>query len=74
MPRPYRGTITIKTSTNALIRASKSEFIRQLYAQLGPDEFYRRRLDWLQVNKKKTSYDRLVAYLRGAGLEVPPHT
>ena len=74
MPRPYRGLITCKTNTNALIRASKSEFVRQLYARLGPEEFYRRRLEWLQANRKKTSYDRLVAYLRGVGLEISPHT
>ena len=56
MPRPNRGTITSKTSTNALIRASKSEFIRSVYARLGPKEFYRRRLERLQANGKATSY------------------
>jgi hypothetical protein len=74
MPRPYRGTITRKTSANTLIRASKSQFIRQLYGRLGPEEFYRRRLDWLQANGKRTSYDRLVAYLRGAGVRISPRT
>jgi hypothetical protein len=63
-----------KTSTNALIPASKSEFIRQLYARLGPAEFYRRRLEWLRANGNKTSYDRLVANLHSAGIEVSPHT
>jgi hypothetical protein len=74
MPRPYAGTITKKTSTNELIRASKSELIRQLYARLGPEEFYGRRLDWSQVNGKATSYVRLVAHLRRVGLELSPHT
>src|SRR5262249_14395493 len=74
MPRPFRGTITRSTSTHQLIRASKSEFVRQLYARLGPAEFYRRRLDWLQSHGKTTSYVRLVAYLRGAGIGIPPHT
>jgi hypothetical protein len=55
MPRPYRGTITSKTGTNALIRPSKSEFIRRPYAQLGPIVFYRRRLDWSHANGKTTS-------------------
>ena len=74
MPRPYRETITRNTSTNGLIRASKSESVRQLYARLGPEEFYRRRLDWLQANGKQVSYGRLIAYLRGAGIVIPPHT
>jgi hypothetical protein len=74
MPRPFRETITRSTSTNQLMRASKSQFVRQLYALLGPEEFYRRRLDWLQANQRRTSYDRLVAYLRGAGMSISPHT
>jgi hypothetical protein len=74
MPRPYRGTITGRTSKNELIRASKRKFLRQLYARLGPEEFYRRRLDWLQANGKKTSYARLVAYLGRVGIDVSPHT
>jgi hypothetical protein len=74
MPRPFRETITKATTTNQLIRAGKSLFVRQLYARLGPEEFYRRRLDWLKANDKKTSCGRLLAYLRKAGIEVSPHT
>jgi hypothetical protein len=74
MSRPFREMITRSTTTNQLIRASKSQFVRQLYARLGPEEFYRRRLDWLQSHEKTSSYDRLIAYLRRVGLEVSPHT
>jgi hypothetical protein len=74
MPRPFRGAITRSTSPIQLIRASKSEFVRQLYARLGPEDFYRRRLNWLQANGKETCYVRLVAYLRGAGIRISPHT
>jgi hypothetical protein len=74
MPKPFRGQISSKSSTGTLIRASKSEFIRRLYARLGPEEFYRRRLDWLKANGKATCYDRLVVHLRRTGLEVFPHT
>jgi len=57
-----------------LIRADKDRFIRQLYAQLGPAEFWRRRLEWLARNGKRTSYDRLIAYLQRVGIEIsgPP--
>jgi hypothetical protein len=74
VPKPFQGQVTNRSSAGTLIRASKSEFIRCLYARLGPEEFYRRRLDWLQANKKTTSYGRLVDYLRRAGLVVSPHT
>ena len=74
MPRPFRGIITGRSSDATLIRADKSRFIQELYGRLGPAEFYRRRLNWLQANGKKTSYDRLAAYLRGAGVEISPHT
>jgi hypothetical protein len=70
MPRPYRGTITSRSTVGELIRADKDRFIRQLYAQLGPEEFWRRRLEWLARNGKRTSYDRLMAYLRRAGIEI----
>jgi len=70
MPAPFRGTITGRSSTGTLIRAGKSEFIRQLYARLGPEEFYRRRLAWLARHRKKTSYLRLIAYLKRAGIDV----
>jgi hypothetical protein len=74
MPRPFRGTITGRSSVGDLIRADKDRFIRQLYAQLGPAEFWRRRLDWLARNGKRTSYDRLRAYLEREGIEIsdPP--
>jgi hypothetical protein len=74
MPKPFRGQVSSRSSAHTLIRASKSEFVRCLYARLGPTEFYRRRLDWLKANGKRTSYDRLIVYLQGAGLEVSPHT
>jgi hypothetical protein len=54
-----------------LIRAGKSEFIRQLYARLGPREFYERRLAWLEANQKWTSYHRLLDYLEPLGLVDP---
>lgn len=73
MPRPFRDTITGRSSVGALIRADKDRFIRQLYARLGPEEFWRRRLEWLARNGKRTSYDRLVAYLQREGIEIP-HT
>jgi hypothetical protein len=74
MPKPFRGQINSRSSTGTLIRTSKSEFIRCLYARLGPEEFYRRRLDWLKANAKATSYARVIEYLRRTGLEVFPHT
>jgi hypothetical protein len=74
MPKPFRDQIGPSSPTGILIRASKSQYVRCLYARLGPEEFYRRRLDWLQANQKTTSYARLVAYLRREKLEVPPHT
>jgi hypothetical protein len=46
MPRPDRKTITGRSSVGELSRADKDRFIRQLYAQLGPAEFWRRRLAW----------------------------
>jgi hypothetical protein len=74
MPRLYRGTIAGRSSVGGLIRADKDRFIRQLYARLGPEEFWRRRLEWLARNGKRTSYNRLVAYLRREGIEIsdPP--
>jgi hypothetical protein len=54
--------------TCSLIRRSKDQYVRQLYARLGPEEFYRRRLAWLAANAKWTSYDRLVDWLRERGL------
>jgi hypothetical protein len=69
MPSPFRGIITKRTSDATLIRADKSQRIRRLYAQLGPEEFYRRRLTWLARNKKRTSYVGLVDYLRRAGID-----
>ncbi len=72
MPRPYRGTITGRSSTGELIRADKDRFIRQLYARLGPAEFWRRRLDRLARHGKRTSYNRLIAYLKRAGIEISP--
>jgi hypothetical protein len=72
MPRPYRLQNTGKFTTGELIRASKSEYIRCLYARLGPEEFYRRRLEWLAANQKWTSYHRLVAYLKAQGINIFP--
>jgi hypothetical protein len=70
MPRPFRNTITGRSTVGELIRADKDRFIRQLYARLGPEEFWRRRLEWLARNGKRTSYDRLVAYLQREGIEI----
>ena len=53
-----------------MIRAGNDQFIRQLYARLGPAEFYRRRLAWLARHRKRTSYVRLIAYLERAGIDV----
>jgi hypothetical protein len=74
MPRPYRNTITGRPSVGELIRADKDRFIRQLYSRLGPAEIWRRRLAWLARNGKRTSYDRLIAYLQrvGIGISDPP--
>jgi hypothetical protein len=74
MPAPFRGTITGRSSNATLIRAGNDQFIRQLYARLGPREFYRRRLEWLVKHGKTTSYRRLVAYLKRAGIDILPHT
>ena len=70
MPRPFRNAITGRSSVGELIRADKDRFIRQLYARLGPEEFWRRRLEWLARNGKRTSYDRLMAYLQRVGIEI----
>jgi hypothetical protein len=70
MPRPFRQTITSKSTVNELIRADKDRFIRSLYASVGPVEFYRRRLEWLRVHGKTTSYNRLVAFLQARGIDV----
>jgi hypothetical protein len=70
MPRPFRGVITGRSSDATLIRADKDRFVRQLYARLGPAEFWRRRLVWLATHRKWKSYDRLVAYLKRVGIEV----
>jgi hypothetical protein len=70
MPRPYRLTSTGRSSTGELIRADKDRFIRQLYARLGPAEFWRRRLVWLALNGKRTSFNRLVAYLKRKGIKI----
>ena len=70
MPRPYQAQRPGKSSlTSSLIRQSKDQYVRQLYARLGPEEFYRRRLAWLAANGKRASYDRLVAYLAKTGIE-----
>jgi hypothetical protein len=60
-------------SSNKLADFCKLEFIRQLYARLGPEEFLRPRLECLPANRKKTSYDRLIAYVRRVGVEISPH-
>jgi len=71
LPRPHRAQRPGKSSlTCSLIRESKDQYVRQLYARLGPEEFYRRRLEWLAANEKCASYDRLVVYLAKAGIEV----
>jgi hypothetical protein len=54
-----------------MIRADNDQFIRQLYARLGPEEFYRRRPEWLERNPKWTSYHRLLHYLESRGLVAP---
>jgi hypothetical protein len=74
MPQPFRGVITGRSSDATLIRADKSRFIGQLYARLGPEEFYHRRLAWLAAHGKWTSYDRLIDYLERAGIDILPHT
>ena len=69
LPRPYRAQKSGNSNlTHTLIRHSKDQYIRQLYARLGPEEFYRRRLAWLAANGKRTSYNRLLAYLDKAGI------
>ena len=77
MPKPFReqGCKRSRQSVDGmLIRWSKDMFIRGLYARLGPEEFYRRRLAWLKDNGKTTSYNRLVVYLKERGIEIlqPP--
>jgi hypothetical protein len=72
MPRPFRGVITGRSSDATLIRADKDRFIRQLYAQLGPEAFWRRRLEWLAAHGRWTSYHRLIAYLERAGIDILP--
>jgi hypothetical protein len=47
--------------------------VRRFYAQLGSEEFYRRRLNWLQANGEATSYARLSGYLRRIKLDIFPH-
>jgi hypothetical protein len=56
--------------THRPIRAYKDRFIRQLYACLGPEEFYRRRLKLLAANGKSTSCARLSGYLAKARIGV----
>ena len=69
MPHPYRAQKSGKlTRTSCLIRQSKDQYVRQLYARLGPEEFYRRRLAWLAANGKWTSHRRLIVYLGKRGL------
>jgi hypothetical protein len=70
MPRPFRGQITKKSTVNELIRADKDRYVRSLYARLGPEEFYRRRLEWLRANGKTTCLNRLVAFLQARGIDV----
>jgi hypothetical protein len=74
MPRPFRGTTTGRSAVGELIRAEKDRFIRQSYAQLGPAEFWRRRLEWLARNGIRTSCDGLMAYVQREGIEIsgPP--
>ncbi len=73
MPKPFRGQISGSSSTGMLIRWSKDVWCRGLYRRLGPEEFYRRRLAWLQAHGKTTSYNRLVAYLAKRGIDVYSH-
>jgi hypothetical protein len=69
LPRPFRAQKSGKSNlTHTLIRHSKDQYIRQLYARLGPEEFYRRRLAWLAANGKWTSHRRLIVYLGERGL------
>lgn len=72
MAKPFRGAITGRSSTGTLIRADKGRFARQLYARLGPAEFYRRRAAWLLEHGEATSYARLMAYLECAGIDIGP--
>ena len=74
MPRPFRGLITGRSSDAMLIRADKSRFVAELYARLGPEEFYRRRLAWLAAHGRWTSYHRLIAYVERAGIDILPRT
>jgi hypothetical protein len=74
MPAPYRGPITGRMTDGELIRADKDQFIARLYARLGPEEFYRRRLAWLAAHGRWTSYHRLIAYVERAGIDILPHT
>jgi hypothetical protein len=69
LPRPFRAQKSGKSNlTRTLIRQGKDQYIRQLYARLGPEDFYRRRLAWLSANGKWTSYNRLVVHLSKHGL------
>jgi hypothetical protein len=70
MPHPCRAQTrrTRSNATSSLIRESKDQYVRQLYARLGPEEFYRRRLAWLAANGKWTSHHRLTVFLGKRGL------
>jgi hypothetical protein len=57
MPRPH---------------VQQNQCIRGLCTPLGPEEFYRR-LEWLDANRKWTSYRRLEVDLAKAGIRVFPH-
>jgi hypothetical protein len=70
MPRPHRFNSAGRSIDGELIRADKDRFVRQLYRRLGPAEFWRRRLVWLAVNGKRTSFFRLVAYLQREGIDI----
>jgi hypothetical protein len=70
MPRPFRDQITCKSTVQELIRADKSQYIRTLYARLGPEKFYRRRLQWLRDTGKQVSCDRLIAFLKPRRIEI----
>jgi hypothetical protein len=50
-----------------MIRAGNDQFIRELYARLGPEGFWERRLRWLRANGKTVSLRRLISYLERAG-------
>jgi hypothetical protein len=67
MPQPFHQQLTSRSTTRELIRADKDLFIKRLYAQLGPREFWRRRLGWLAANRKWTSHARLAKYLEANG-------